>query len=209
MTGHTSQRRVLWTALILNGLGFAVEFGVGNRVGSAALLGDSADMLGDALTYLLTLATLTATALTRTCTVIAKAALQLGFAGLLTALLWTRLQQPVPPGAVAIGGTALFALAINAACALLLASRRNTDLNMRSVWLCTRNDLVANVCMIFAALLVAYTGSRWPDLLLGGAVVALFTVTSLRLLAASIRQWPRRLAARDSHSPRRLPQTAG
>ncbi|HET7100517.1 MAG TPA: cation transporter, partial [Terriglobia bacterium] len=93
------------------------------------------------------------------------------------------------PSVVVMGGVGLLALAANAFCFFLLYSHRDDNLNMRSTWICSRNDVIANVSVIGAAGVVAWTGSFWPDLLVGVAIAALFIGSARNILMESIRAW--------------------
>jgi Co/Zn/Cd efflux system component len=185
-------RSVLWTVLALNLALFAVEGASGVLLGSSALLGDSLDMLGDALVYGASLVVVERSAR-------AQARVALG-KGLLMALLGAvvvadalprAFGAEVPPSA-AVGAIGALALASNAVCFALLYRLRDDNLNLRSTWLCSRNDLVANVAVIGSAGAVAWTASPWPDALVGAALAALWLRTSARVLREA---WP---AARSS-----------
>ncbi len=93
--------------------------------------------------------------------------------------------SPAPPVAEAMGVVGVLALAGNAVCFWLLFRHRTEDLNMRSTWLCSRNDLLANTAVIAAAVAVSLTGSHWPDVVVGGAIAALFVQTAFTVLRAA------------------------
>ncbi len=166
-------RRVLWIALVVNAAMFAVEVIGSASASSLALLADAIDFAGDALNYGVSLAVLAAALAWRARAAIAKAISMMGF-GLyvLASALWA-LWHGEPPRALTMGAVALLALAANLAVAWMLYAFREGDANMRSVWLCTRNDAIGNVAVMLAALGVFGTGRAWPDLLVASLMAAL------------------------------------
>lgn len=162
-------RRILWLALVINALMFGVELAGGLTAGSVALLADAVDFLGDAGNYAVSLLVLGAAAVWRARTALFKGATMgvygmfvLGRAG------WCVMLGTVPEPAV-MGAVGMAALVANGTVAALLYAYRDGDANMRSVWLCTRNDAIGNVAVMLAAIWVFGTGSGWPDI--GVAVV--------------------------------------
>jgi cation diffusion facilitator family transporter len=180
------QARVLAIVLAVNAAMFAVEFGAGLIARSTALLGDSLDMLGDSLVYAFSLWVLHRTSAWRARAALAKGALMMlfGLGVLLEAAL--RLRAGLPPFAAAMAGVGALALAANAACFALLWRHRSDDLNLRSTWLCSRNDLIANAGVLGAAALVAASGSLWPDLLVGVGIAGLFLHTADSVIRESL-----------------------
>jgi Co/Zn/Cd efflux system component len=157
-------RRALWIALVVNALMFGVEIFAGVRADSVSLLADAIDFFGDAANYGLTLAVLSLGTVWRSRTALLKAATMLAFGfAVLGRTLWAALQG-VPPEAAVMGMVGTLALAANLGVAWLLYAYREGDANMRSVWLCTRNDAIGNVAVMVAALGVFGTGTAWPDL---------------------------------------------
>lgn len=157
-------RRVLWVALLVNALMFAVEIAAGVASGSVALLADAIDFLADAANYGLSVAVLGMGVAWRARAAIVKAAAMLLFAALvLGRSAWAAYSGQVPEP-VTMGVVGLLALAANLGVAWLLYAYREGDANMRSVWLCTRNDAIGNVAVMLAALGVFGTGTAWPDL---------------------------------------------
>ncbi|MCZ4305219.1 cation transporter [Zoogloeaceae bacterium G21618-S1] len=177
-------RRALWIALVINAVMFVVEIFGGMRSGSVSLLADAVDFAGDAANYGLSLAVLSMGLLWR-----ARAALVKGFTmgayGLfvLGKTLWAALAG-VPPEAITMGVIGLVALAANVSVAFMLYAYRDGDANMRSVWLCSRNDAIVNVAIVLAAVGVFGTGSAWPDLLVAAIVAGL----ALSAAASVVRQ---------------------
>ena len=158
-------RRVLWVALTLNALMFAVEIIASQRAQSASLLADAVDFLGDAGNYAVSLFALSMGALWRARTALLKG-ITMGVFGVvvLARAGWGAFADFVPHAAT-MGVIGLIALAVNVSVALLLYKFREGDANMRSVWLCSRNDAIGNVAVMGAAVVVSFTNSAWPDLL--------------------------------------------
>ena len=175
-------RRVLWVALLVNAAMFVVELGAAWSSGSVSLLADSIDFFGDAGNYAISLAVLGMAASTRSRAALFKAACMGGF-GLfvLGKALWNA-QAGVPPEALTMGAVGFAALAANVSVALMLFRFRSGDSNMRSVWICSRNDAIGNVAVMLAALGVLGTGNAWPDLLVA-AVMGLLALTGATTVA--------------------------
>jgi Co/Zn/Cd efflux system component len=184
-----SYRRALWIALVVNAAMFAVEIGAGLAAGSVALLADAIDFFGDAANYALSLAVLSLGMTWRSRTAMLKAASMLLFgAAVLGRAAWSA-WQGITPEPLTMGLVGALALTANLGVAWLLYRFRNGDADMRSVWLCTRNDAISNIAVLFAALGVFGTGTRWPDLLVAGvmATLALWSgVTVLRHARAEL-----------------------
>ncbi|MDZ7937835.1 MAG: cation transporter [Rhodoferax sp.] len=175
---HTLQdparyRRILWIALVINAAMFAVEIAAGLRSGSLSLLADAIDFAGDALNYGVSIAVLSAALAWRARAAMAKAISMGGF-GLvvLGQAAWHVWAGDVPDGAT-MGVVGFAALLANVAVAWMLFAFREGDANMRSVWLCSRNDAIGNIAVMLAGLGVLGTGSRWPDLLVASGMAAL------------------------------------
>jgi cation diffusion facilitator family transporter len=166
-------RRILWIALLVNAAMFLVEIGAGWRAGSLSLLADAIDFAGDATNYAVSLAVLASALAWRARAAMLKAVSMMGF-GLfvLGSAVWAFWRGEVPD-ATTMGVVGVMALAANVAVAWMLYAFREGDANMRSVWLCSRNDAIGNVAVMAAALGVFGTGSAWPDLLVAGFMAAL------------------------------------
>jgi Co/Zn/Cd efflux system component len=158
-----SYRRVLWIALMANALMFLLEVVAAAWSGSSALAADAADFLGDSANYALSLGALAIGGAW-----ISRVALLKGMAmslyglGVLAYAGW-RAWLGVPPEPLTMGVIGALALAVNFSVAALLYRFREGDANMRSVWLCTRNDVIANLAVLVAAAGVFGTGTIWPD----------------------------------------------
>lgn len=164
----SAYKRTLLAVIVLNILGFASSAAAAMASGSTALAANAGDFLGDSLTYAISLAVIGRSARLRASAALFKGA-TLGLAGL--ALLgfagWRVLNGAEPEGAT-ISLFGAIGLGLNVIAALLLFRFREGDANVRSVWLCTRNDALENVGVIAAGGLVALTGTVWPDLAMGG-----------------------------------------
>lgn len=169
-------RRALWAALAVNGGMFAVELAAGFHGGSMALQADSLDFLGDAASYAISLAVVGLALIWRARAAMLKG-VTLGLFGLWIAgsTLW-RVFHGGAPHAETMGLIGVVALIANVAVAVLLFRHRSGDANMRSVWICSRNDALGNVAVILAAGGVFGTRQAWPDLLVAAimAVLALW-----------------------------------
>jgi Co/Zn/Cd efflux system component len=166
-------RRVLWIALAVNASMFVLEIGAGLSAGSVALLADAIDFFGDAANYAITLAVLALGATWRARAAVFKAASMLVFGAIVLARAAWAAGSGAAPEPVTMGAVGLLALTANLGVAALLYAFREGDANMRSVWLCTRNDAIGNVAVLLAAIGVFGTGTRWPDLAVAGIMAAL------------------------------------
>lgn len=168
-------RRILWLALVLNAAMFVVELAGSQRADSLSLMADAIDFAGDALNYGVSLAVLGAALVWRARAAWLKAWTMLGFgAFVLGRAVWSVWAGTVPEP-LTMGAIGTLALAVNVGVAVLLYAYREGDANMRSVWLCSRNDALGNLAVMGAALGVAGTKTAWPDLVVAGfmAVLAL------------------------------------
>jgi Co/Zn/Cd efflux system component len=195
------QSRVLYIVLAINGLMFMVEFVAGWVIGSTALLADSLDMFGDASVYALTLYVLHRSARTRAGAALFKGSLMLLFGLLVIADAIRKLVTGGVPEAQWMGLVGIAALIANTFCFTLLYRHRSDDLNMKSTWLCSRNDLIANASVIIAAMLVAVTGTLWPDVIVGLAIAVLFLHSARQVLAESWAEWRRHAVVLPSAAP--------
>jgi Co/Zn/Cd efflux system component len=166
-------RKALWVALVLNALMFVVELGASWRSGSVSLLADSIDFFGDAVNYALSLAVLSMALSVRSKAALFKAACMGAFGVFVLGKAAWNLQAGVPPEPATMGAVGLAALVVNAGVALMLYRFRTGDANMRSVWICSRNDAVGNVAVMLAAVGVFGTGNAWPDLAVAAIMGAL------------------------------------
>jgi Co/Zn/Cd efflux system component len=182
------QGRVLFVVLGINASMFLVEFAAGLAAGSTALLGDSLDMLGDSFVYGFTLYVLDRSSAWRARAALLKGAIMLAFGVGVLVQAGIGLNAGVMPAAPTMAGIGALALTANATCFALLWRHRADDLNLRSTWLCSRNDLIANVSVLAAAAAVARFASPWPDFVVGIAIAALFLRTAATVLRQSIAE---------------------
>lgn len=168
-----SYRRVLWIALVANVVMFFVEVLASAWSGSSALAADAADFLGDSANYALSLGALAVGGAWISRVALLKgAAMSFYGVAVLGYAAW-RAWLGVPPEPITMGVVGLLALAVNFSVAALLFRFREGDANMKSVWLCTRNDVIANLAVLAAAAGVFGTGSIWPDVAVAAALAAL------------------------------------
>lgn len=184
-------RRILWIVIAINATMFVVEMLAGRLAGSQALQADALDFLGDTLTYGLSLAVIG-----RSLKVRSSAAMAKGVSLLLMGLwvfgstAWQVLVLGVPK-AEFMGAIGFLALAANLSSVLLLARHKDGDANVRSVWLCSRNDAIGNVIVMIAALFVWWLASPWPDLVVAFVMAGLFLQSATLILAQAWREWRR------------------
>ena len=186
---NRARRRVLWIVLAINLLLFAGEFGAGWWGDSSALQADSLDSLGDALVYALSLWVIGGTLRQRSKAVFLKGGIQALFGIAVLVEVGRRAWFGAEPLAPVMAIAATVALIGNLVCFALLTRFRSDDMNMRSVWLCSRNDLVNNVGVIMAAVLVAWLDAGWPDLVIGTLVALLFLRTAAHVLSGAWKDW--------------------
>jgi len=180
------QRRILHVVLWINAVMFVVEFLAGVAGHSTALLSDSADMLGDALVYAVSLYAIARGPVWQTRAALLKGAIMAAFAAGIVVEVLVKLARGVTPSADVMSGIGLLALAANAVVLAFLWRRRADDLNMRSVWLCSRNDVIANVAVLLAAAGVGLTDSAWPDIIVGLAIAGLFATSAVDVIRSAV-----------------------
>lgn len=197
------QGRVLYIVLAINATMFLVEFVSGWLANSTALLGDSLDMFGDASVYALTLYALHRSARTRAGAALLKGGFMLLFGLVVIVEAIRKSLLGVVPEAGFMGIVGAIALVANSLCFMLLYRHRSDDLNMSSTWLCSRNDLVANTSVLAAAVLVAFTGTLWPDVAVGLAIAALFLHSAWQVLTQAWQEW----RSHSGHGERTSPKS--
>lgn len=186
------RRRLLWTVLLINAVLFVGEFFAAIWADSSALLADSADNLGDVLTYAISIAVVGGALHRRARAALVKGVIQLAFGVAVLAEIARKLVMGFEPLPSIIVVAAAIALVGNLACLVLLTAQRNHDINMKSVWLCSRNDVIGNVAVIVSALAVAATGLGWLDLAVGAAMATLFLQTGASVVRQARREMIRR-----------------
>ena len=182
------QRATLKAVLAINASMFIVLVGLAVLANSTALLSDSLDNLGDALTYALSLYAVTRDTSTKARIALFKGVLILVAALVVLAQVGYRLAVPTVPLFDAMGWGSLLGLAANGACLALLTRHRDDDVNMSSVWECSRNDIASNLAVLLTAGAVWLTGSGWPDLLVALGLAVLFLRSALRVLTRAMRE---------------------
>ncbi len=176
-------RRALWLVIAINAAMFAVEMIAGAAAGSQALLADALDFASDTATYALSLAVLGMALVWRARAALLKGlSLSLMGVGVLGLTAWQALVLDTPPQAELMGIVGFVALAANLASVLILLKFRDGDANVRSVWLCSRNDAIGNVAVIAASGAVWLTASAWPDLIVAALMAGLFVRSSVSIL---------------------------
>jgi cation diffusion facilitator family transporter len=180
--------RVLWIVLFVNAAMFIIEGTAGLVAHSTSLLADALDMFGDALVYGASLFVLARSIRWQAAAALTKGAFMLifGLAVLFEAAM--KIAYPIMPNIGLMGVVGGLALIANLGCFLLLYQHRGDNLNMSSTWLCSRNDLIANVGVLAAAAAGAFLGSRWPDILVGVLIAALFLRSAAHVILAALRE---------------------
>ena len=168
-------RKILWAALVINLAMFGIEIGAGFKSGSTSLLADAIDFFGDAANYGVSLAVLSAGVVLRARAALLKGVCMIAFGLFVLGRAAWMYSLGGTPEAFTMGSIGLLALVANVAVAAMLYAYREGDANMRSVWLCSRNDAIGNIAVMLAALGVLVTASAGPDLAVatGMAVLAL------------------------------------
>lgn len=181
-------RRVLWSVLAINAVMFLVEVGAGLAAGSASLQADALDFLGDAANYAISLVVVGMALRYRAAAALAKGA-TMGVFGLwvVGTVVWHAVHGTLP-SAVTMGAVGFAALAANAASFGLLWTYRSGDANMRSAWICTRNDVLGNLAVLLAALGVFGTGTGWPDIVVATIMAALALQGATTVVQQSLKE---------------------
>jgi cation diffusion facilitator family transporter len=185
---RAKHKNVLTIVLVINAVLFVVEAAAGVLAHSTALLADSLDMLGDSLVYGFSLYVLWRSAEWKAMAAILKGAIMAAFGvGVLIEAVH-KIATGGLPVAEAMGVIGFIVLLGNGLCFLLLFRHRSDDLNMRSTWLCSRNDIIANLSVLVAAAGVRVFQSSWPDIIIGAVIAALFLRTAFTVLCESVAE---------------------
>lgn len=179
------QRVTLRAVLAINAVMFLVVAGAALYADSSALLSDSLDNLGDAITYALSLWAVALGTEAKARVALVKGVLILTAALMVAAQIGYKLLHPAVPVFETMGIFSLAGLVANGVCLYLLWRHRFEDVNMSSVWECSRNDIVSNLAVLLAAALVWITGSGWPDLLIASLLVLFLLRSSLRVVGSA------------------------
>jgi Co/Zn/Cd efflux system component len=181
-------RRVLAVALVLNAAMFVIELASGVAAGSSALLADAVDFAGDATNYALSLGALLMMPAWRPRVALVKG-LSMGAYGVVVLAITARhALHGTLPAAATMGAVAALALAVNVGVAVLLYRYRGGDADMRSVWLCSRNDAIGNVAVLLAAAGVLGSGSGWPDWVVAALLAGLALSSSVSVVRHARRE---------------------
>lgn len=191
-------KKRLWIVIGLNATMFAVEMAAAQLAGSQALQADALDFFGDALTYGISLAVIGASVAVRTTAALAKG-ISLALMGLWVfgSTVYHVFFHGVPQAEI-MGLIGFLALLTNLASGMLLVRYKDGDANVRSVWLCSRNDAIGNFAVMMAALGVWGTASGWPDVIVAGVMAGLFLWSSFQIVAQALHE--RRAAAETDDS---------
>lgn len=181
-------KRVLWLVFLINLTLFLVELVAGWRYQSTALLADSLDMFSDAFIYGVSLLVLTKSARVKAHVSLVKGVIMTVLALYVVYELVMRVLQPTLPDGQVVTLVGFLALIGNAVCFWLLFRHRSGDINIQSAWVCSRNDMTANVGVIIAGALVVYTGDSWPDVVIGGLIAVLVLGASFKVITDSLRE---------------------
>jgi Co/Zn/Cd efflux system component len=182
------QRRVLVLVLVINAATFLMMITAAGFSGSSSLLSGALDNFGDAVTYALSLAVIGATCAAKARVALFKGLLIFGAALAVAVQIAWRISHVETPVFETMGIAALLNLAANLLCLRLLYPYRNGDVNMTSVWECSRNDVMEGVAVIAATLAVWVFGSGWPDILIAIALLVLFLRSASRVLRSAWRE---------------------
>jgi len=178
----SKHKNTLWVVFFLNLGMFVVEVVCGWMANSNALWSDSLDMLGDAIIYGLSLLALNQETAWRNRAALFKGYLMAGLALSILLLSFYRFYHPVMPGVEIMSIIGICALIANIICLILLTRHKNDDLNMRSSWICARNDVLVNLSVLIAAGGVALTASPWPDLIISAFICLYIFKSSLWII---------------------------
>ena len=189
--GNPDYRRALWFVLGINAAMFLVEIGAGLAAGSASLQADALDFLGDAANYGISLFVVGMALRYRAIAALAKGVSMAVFGlWVIGTVVWHAAQGTLP-SAVTMGAVGFAALVANAVSFAILWLYRTGDANMRSAWICTRNDVLGNLAVLLAAVGVFGTGTGWPDIVVAATMAALAlqgASTVLRQSLGELRQ---------------------
>jgi Co/Zn/Cd efflux system component len=185
---HSKFRTALWIALVINLIMFLVELIGGAYAHSSALWADSLDFFGDAVNYAISLAVLGASLYWRATVALLKGLTMAIFGIVVIVKAGYGYLQGIPPEAITMGAIGILALVANVIAAVILYAFRDGDANMQSVWLCSRNDAIGNIAVIFAAIGVFGTGSLFPDLIVALIMALLGLTGGYRVVKQALRE---------------------
>jgi len=181
-------KRVLWVVMAINASMFMVEATAGLTADSMALQADALDFLGDSLTYGLSLYVIGRAAKLRASVALLKGVSLAMIGSWVFGMSLYRVFYLAQPDELVMGSVGLLAFVANVISALLLLKFRNGDANVRSVWLCSRNDAIGNIAVMLAAGGVFYTNSAWPDLIVAAIMAGLFLSSAFQIVRQSMTE---------------------
>lgn len=181
-------KRRLWLVIAINAGMFIIEMAAGRLAQSQALQADALDFLGDALTYGISLAVIGASVRVRTNAALAKGISLLLMGAWVFAATLYRIYNGAMPDAPVMGLVGTLALAANVISVLILMHYKDGDANVRSVWLCSRNDAIGNVAVMLAAVAVWATASHWPDLVVAMLMASLFVSSAVQIVRQAVHE---------------------
>jgi Co/Zn/Cd efflux system component len=186
--GDAKYRRVLWAVLAINVVMFTIEVAAGLAAGSASLQADALDFLGDAGNYAISLFVVDMALRYRATAALAKGATMAVFGLWVLSVTTWHAWTGTLPHAFTMGAVGMLALLANALSFALLWAYRRGDANMRSAWICTRNDVLGNLAVVFAALGVFGTGTGWPDVIVAAIMAGLALQGAVVVIKQSLRE---------------------
>lgn len=189
-------RQRLWIVIALNAVMFVVEMTAGQVARSQALQADALDFLGDALTYGISLAVIGASVRVRTMAALAKGLSLFAMGVFVFGSTVYRVFYAGVPEAEIMGAIGVLALVTNLVSVMLLVRYKDGDANVRSVWLCSRNDAIGNLAVMVAALGVWGTASGWPDLVVAAIMAGLFLSSAWQITRQALQE-----RAEEAHDP--------
>ena len=181
------QRRVLYAVLWINAAMFLAESIGGLMAHSTALVADSVDMLGDAIVYGFSLYVIHRGTVWHARAALLKGIVMAAFGIGVLIQVAVKIVQGLTPTVEVMGAIGALAFAANLFCLVLLRRRRDDDINMRSAWVCSRNDVIGNAAVLAAAALVAVTRSAWPDILIGLLIAGVFGRSAVQIIREASR----------------------
>ena len=185
-TYKNHQTKTLKIVLALNLCMFILEFRYGLLTSSTALIADSLDMLGDAIIYAVSIYVVFKSHATKATAALMKGGMMALFGIFVFYQAMYKYLNPITPQYEIIGILGLLALLVNIICFYLLSHYKKQDINMQSVWICSRNDIIANILVILAAIGILFTQSQWPDLIAGIIIGCLFIFSAINIIKKAL-----------------------
>lgn len=177
------ERQLLWVVLTLNASMFVIEFMAGWIAHSTSLLADSLDMFADAVVYGISLYAVGRAVALKARAAVTNGVLQLTLSLVVLADVSRRLLTDAAPEPMVMSVVSLMALTVNMICFGMLYRFRSGDINLKASWICSRNDMMANVGVLIAAIMVSQTGRAWPDLVVGTLIAMLVMTSAIRIIS--------------------------